>query len=236
MAYCDLGADKRFGRIEFAISADVTPEFKKAVRETEDWRALCDKKGHVRGEWAEVCFVPNRSATKKGEPYRYIAIRERLKQPLLLGMDCLPFQTISFDETQCNCSAWSRIWTWKETSSSTGIMNDAESRRGPRRDERRPCRGKTPFGQVRGECGLVVDHGPCPQPQCGHEEPGPSRLMGRKKDEGRPLPPDQSSRTGHGACAGTDCPARRRSSVVRGLALRSPEDHGACLCAVGVDA
>ena len=25
MAYCDLGADERFGRIEFAIGADVTP-------------------------------------------------------------------------------------------------------------------------------------------------------------------------------------------------------------------
>ena len=100
MAYCDRGKDERFGRIEFAIGCDVTSEFKKAVREAEGWRPFCDKKGHVRGEWAEVCFVPGKSATKKGEPYRYIAIRERLKQPLLPGMDCLPFQTISFDETQ----------------------------------------------------------------------------------------------------------------------------------------
>ena len=99
MAYCDRG-DKRFGRIEFAISADVTPEFKKAVSETKEWRPLFDKKGRIRGEWAEVCFVPNKSATKKGEPYRYLAIRERLKQPLLSGMDYLPFQTVSFDETQ----------------------------------------------------------------------------------------------------------------------------------------
>jgi hypothetical protein len=100
MAYCDKGENERFGRIEFAIGADVTPEFKKAVREAEEWHTLCDKKGRIAGEWAEVCFVPNKSATKKGEPYRYLAIRERLKQPLLPGMDYLPFQTISFNETQ----------------------------------------------------------------------------------------------------------------------------------------
>ena len=100
MAYCDQGKDERFGRIEFAIGADVAPEFKKAAHETEEWHPLFDKTGHVRGEWAEVCFVPNKSATKKGEPYRYIAIRERLKQPLLPGMDCLPFQTVAFNETQ----------------------------------------------------------------------------------------------------------------------------------------
>ncbi len=100
MAYCDRGENERFGRIEFAIGADVTPEFRKAVREAEEWHPLLDKKGHVRGEWAEVCFVPNKSATKKGEPYRYIAIRERLKQPHLPGMDYLPFQTIAFSETR----------------------------------------------------------------------------------------------------------------------------------------
>jgi hypothetical protein len=99
MRYCDRG-NERFGRIEFAISADVTPEFKKAVCETREWHSLFDKKGRVRGEWAEVCFVPNKSATNKGEPYRYIAIREKLKQPFLPGVDYLPFQTISFDETQ----------------------------------------------------------------------------------------------------------------------------------------
>jgi hypothetical protein len=33
MGYCERGRNKRFGRIEFAIGADVTPEFKKAVRE-----------------------------------------------------------------------------------------------------------------------------------------------------------------------------------------------------------
>jgi hypothetical protein len=87
-----------FGRIEFSISCDVTPEFKKAVREVEEWRPLFDKKGRITGEYGEVCFVPNKSATKKGAPYRYIAIRELMKQPSLAGM--LPFQTITFESTQ----------------------------------------------------------------------------------------------------------------------------------------
>ncbi len=103
MAYCDRGKDgiHRFGRIEFAIGADVTPEFKKAVREADEWHPLHDKKGQITGEWAEVCFVPNAECTtKKGQPYRYLAIREKLKQPLLPGMDYLPFQTIAFDAIQ----------------------------------------------------------------------------------------------------------------------------------------
>jgi hypothetical protein len=101
LKYCEKTSHPRFGRIEFAIGCDVTPEFKKAVYEAEAWRPLFDKKGHTRGEWADVCFVPNKSATtKKGQPYRYIAIRELMQQPRLPGMENLPFQTITFDETQ----------------------------------------------------------------------------------------------------------------------------------------
>jgi hypothetical protein len=101
LKYCEKGTNERFGRIEFAIGCDVTPEFRKAAREADTWHPFFDKQGHVTGEWAEVCFVPNRSATtKKGEPYRYIAIRERMRQPHLPNMDNLPFQTITFDETQ----------------------------------------------------------------------------------------------------------------------------------------
>jgi hypothetical protein len=100
MAYCNA-AEKhpRFGRIEFAISCDVTPEFKKAASEADEWHPLFDAQGRITGEYAEVCFVPNRSATtKKGEPYRYIAIRERLNQPHLAGM--LPFQAVTFANIQ----------------------------------------------------------------------------------------------------------------------------------------
>jgi hypothetical protein len=101
MAFCDnKEKHERFGKIEFAIACDVTSEFKKAVREAEEWYPIHDGKGRITGAWAEVCFVPNAECTtKKGQPYRYLAIREKLKQPLLPGMDSLPFQTITFDET-----------------------------------------------------------------------------------------------------------------------------------------
>jgi len=102
LRYCnDQKKHPRFGRIEFAIGCDVTPEFRRSVREADKWHPLFDKKGHVTGEWAEVCFVPNKSATtKKGEPYRYIAIRELMRQPHLPNMDSLPFQTLTFNEAQ----------------------------------------------------------------------------------------------------------------------------------------
>jgi hypothetical protein len=104
LSYCDRGKDgklhERFGRIEFAIGADVPREFKKAVCEADEWYPIHDKKGRVTGQCAEVCFVPNAECTtKKGQPYRYLAIREAMKQPHL-PMDGLPFQTITFDETQ----------------------------------------------------------------------------------------------------------------------------------------
>ena len=101
LKYCDdIKEHPRFGRIEFAIGADVTKEFKKAVREADEWHPIHDKKGHITGQWAEVCFVPHAEChTKKGQPYRYLALRELMKQPPLPGMD-LPFQTIAFDTTQ----------------------------------------------------------------------------------------------------------------------------------------
>jgi hypothetical protein len=107
LRYCEKGGSKRFGRIEFAIGADVTKEFKKAVGEVEelDWKPLRKEiKGEMRktgAEWAEVCFVPNAIARSKNDPvYRYLAIRELLEQPELPGMEGhveLPFPTMSME-------------------------------------------------------------------------------------------------------------------------------------------
>ena len=113
ITYCnDEKKHPRFGRIEFAIGCDVTPEFKKAVHETKEWHPLTDKNGCISGEYAEVCFVPNKSATtKKTEPYRYIAIRELLKQPNLPNM--LPFQTITVKTTQYKLFGMVTNMDWK---------------------------------------------------------------------------------------------------------------------------
>jgi hypothetical protein len=89
LRYCEMGKNERFGRIEFAISCDVGPEFKKAVGEVEDseWKVLSkEKKGkevETKRQWAEVCFVPNAiGRSKKGPEYRYIAIREPMQEQL----------------------------------------------------------------------------------------------------------------------------------------------------------
>ena len=104
LKYCAEGKNERFGVIEFAVGVDVTPEFKKAVAQVaqEDWHTL---EREVEGEkiptdqqWAEVCFVPNWIGhSKKSPDYRFIAIREPLRQVPLPGMDeqlSLPFPTM----------------------------------------------------------------------------------------------------------------------------------------------
>lgn len=111
LKYCEMGEDKRFGRIEFAISSDVTPEFKKAVGEVEasEWKVLSKEvKGEeveTKRQWAEVCFVPNAiGCSKKGPHYRYIAIREPMQEQLSFeGMEKAsdyPFQTMAMDEVK----------------------------------------------------------------------------------------------------------------------------------------
>lgn len=104
LLYCGEGRDERFGVIEFAISADVTTEFRKAVLAVPeaDWRPLtrtvdgCSYQ--TDQEWAEVCFVPNWAAhSKNNADYRFLAIRERLRQFDLGDADLLPFPTQEFD-------------------------------------------------------------------------------------------------------------------------------------------
>ena len=107
MKFCDTCDGERFGKIEFAIGANVTNAFKKAVAEVEDadWRPLYKtvngKQIKTESEWAEVCFVPNKIGhSKKGLEYRYLAKRQILdKQQNLPGMNEdvakeLPFPTM----------------------------------------------------------------------------------------------------------------------------------------------
>ena len=100
LKFCAKGESERFGVIEFAISADVTPAFKKAVAEVaaDAWQPVPGTKDH---EWAEVCFVPNWAGHSRKDPeYRFLAIREPLEQLSLPGVEQpekeLPFQTLAF--------------------------------------------------------------------------------------------------------------------------------------------
>lgn len=103
LLYCGEGRDERFGVIEFAVSADVTAEFRKAVLavpETE-WQPLYRTKDGMNEktdqEWTEVCYVPNWAGhSKKNAEYRFIAIREPMRQLELGDADQLPFPTQEF--------------------------------------------------------------------------------------------------------------------------------------------
>jgi len=105
LQYCAEGKHERFGGIGFAVGADVTVAFKRAVAEVPEglWRPLCrernGKQEETEQEVAEVCFVPSWAGySKKGPSYRFLAIRERfsvqLGLPDVAAQPDLPFQTL----------------------------------------------------------------------------------------------------------------------------------------------
>ena len=109
LKYCAEGKNERFGVIEFAIGADVNPAFKQAVAEVpeREWQPVRKEAGakwvETGQEWAEVCHVPQWAGySKKGPGYRYIAIREKMEQLEIPGVEKaeaeLPFQTLEFGE------------------------------------------------------------------------------------------------------------------------------------------
>jgi hypothetical protein len=108
MKYCDMGKNKRFGKIKFGIGCDVTREFKKAVSEVPEsewmpfYREVNGEKIKTERQWAEVCFVPSAIAhSKKGPEYRYIATREAMSEQLCIPGTIeaqeTPFPTMSMD-------------------------------------------------------------------------------------------------------------------------------------------
>jgi Transposase DDE domain group 1 len=75
---------KRFGRIGFSVSCDVSRSFRQAVLEVDksEWQPIIvtDAAGNqyiTKQEVAEVCFVPETKNKKKSAPvFRYLATRE----------------------------------------------------------------------------------------------------------------------------------------------------------------
>ncbi|HVC62360.1 MAG TPA: transposase [Acetobacteraceae bacterium] len=103
LLYCGEGKDKRFGVIDFAIGADVTEAFRAAVLATAEteWKPLIrmvdGKPQQIDQEWAEVCYVPNWAGhSRKRADYRFLAIREPLRQLPLGDAAQLPFPTQEF--------------------------------------------------------------------------------------------------------------------------------------------
>ena len=94
LKYCAEGRNQRFGVIGFAVGVDVTPEFKKAVSQVgeDEWqelrREVDGRRVETGQQYAEAPFVPNWIGHSKNSPeYRFIAIRERLRNPPLPGME-----------------------------------------------------------------------------------------------------------------------------------------------------
>jgi hypothetical protein len=103
LLYCGEGKDPRFGVIDFAIGADVTEAFRRAVMATAEteWQPLVrmvdDKPQQTDQEWAEVCYVPSWAGhSRKRADYRFLAIREPLRQLTLGDAAQLPFPTQEF--------------------------------------------------------------------------------------------------------------------------------------------
>jgi hypothetical protein len=101
LKYCTGGKNERFGVIEFAVGADVTPELKESVREIgeDEWCPLCRKAEATGQEWAESCFLPCGAGWGRLAPlYRFLVIREPLDQLSLPGVGEqieLPFPTMT---------------------------------------------------------------------------------------------------------------------------------------------
>ena len=105
LLYCGEGKDPRFGVIDFAIGADVTEAFRAAVLATPEsaWKPLTrifdGQSQQTDQEYAEVCYVPAWAGhSRKRADYRFLAIREPLRQ-LALGDEAnLPFPTQAFGQ------------------------------------------------------------------------------------------------------------------------------------------
>jgi hypothetical protein len=108
LKFCATGDGGERDVIEFSVSNDMTTEFRKAVMEVQEqeWKPLYrQERGRLvetGQEWAEVVYVPEAIAFGKDAPsYRYLAIRELMKQAELPGMDGtqaqtgLPFATVT---------------------------------------------------------------------------------------------------------------------------------------------
>ena len=102
LRYCERGKNRRFGRIEFAVGADMSQELRSEIMKTpeDQWQELPPRAGTMqpgpKQEWAEICFVPNWVAGQKTGRYRFLAVRQPLEEQILPGMEDqleLPFPT-----------------------------------------------------------------------------------------------------------------------------------------------
>jgi hypothetical protein len=115
LAWCEREREHdRYGRILFTVSADISRELRAAIEKATDWqpqmRVVKGRMQPTGREYAEVVFVPMAQALLSDitEPFRYIAIRERLGSQLSLlegedadvAGDATPFPSLTIDRVR----------------------------------------------------------------------------------------------------------------------------------------
>ena len=218
LLYCGEGKDPRFGVIDFAIGADVTEAFRAAVLATAEteWKPLVrmvdGKPQQTDQEWAEVCYVPNWAGhSRKRADYRFLAIREPLRQ-LALGDEAqLPFPTQEF-AAKGTYKLFGVVTNRRTRRPGDLVAARAlrQERRSPFGDEERPRRRATALWAVRRQrrmVGLMI---------LAHNlNTAMKRLVLGKEwaeaDEGAALPPDRLAGTrGPSRPQADHSPGRRR--------------------------
>ena len=119
LRYCAESRDEWFGVIEFCVGVDVMPEFKAAVKDVgeDGWHDLygtdTEHRERTGQQYAEVCYVTDWTGYGKNSPdYRFIAIREPLRNPQLFDMEASPVPTMQMGD-----GSWYKV---------TGVVTNRE--------------------------------------------------------------------------------------------------------------
>jgi hypothetical protein len=211
LLYCGEGKDPRFGVIDFAFSADVTAAFRAAVLATAQtaWQPLTrmvdGKPQQTDQEWAEICFVPNWAGhSRKRADYRFLAIREPLRQLALGDAAQLPFPTQEFASkgtyklfgvvTNRKDAGDQVIWWLRERCGKSEEVHSVMKSDPRVKPEDKPRRRATAVRPVRRQCRMVGLDDPGAQPECRDEATGAGQGLGDQADEGATLPADRFAR------------------------------------------
>jgi hypothetical protein len=208
LLYCGEGKDQRFGVIDFAIGADVTQPFRAAVLATAEgeWKPLIrmvdGKPQATDQEWAEVCYVPNWAGYSRNRAdYRFLAVREPLRQ-LALGDEAdLPFPTQAFGQKGIY-KLFGTVTNRKDPGDQVirwlrercGKSEEIHSDLAPRL--RRGRLWTIAVRAVWRERRVVGADDPGAEPERRDEESGTGRRLGDEADEGASLPSDPRIKSG----------------------------------------
>jgi hypothetical protein len=195
LRYCEVGKDRSFGRIEFAVGADVTLEFKKAVLtevSENDWPA------DLQGVWRH----PDSDEPGVGGGLFYTERDFSQQKCSCLSVSYDPggdgidgssgdaAAGVSLSDVADGSSALQAVrfgdqhgLGWGEIDPlASGALREVGG--GALGDEGGFCRGATAVGGFWGECRLVVDHDFGDELKHDHEASGLGRVLGISADEG----------------------------------------------------